>query len=585
MSLSAPAAAALAALEAAGDSLERYGSALVAPFAVRHLAQARLLWLNTRWLRENGIEIDLPEIGQAVTDHIMARFAVQACALPAEAGDTLLFADRYGGSHGAPHGGSGRSGGVGGLNAKGVGRTPLVSFEVDALHSSGVLFLHEAVREAINAELADAELPRGALPVIAIIDTGLAACAQQGGQPERLGIVVRPNRLRPAHFERSIFFGDAGTETSAQFLDAVRVRQVIETVTADAAPTDYLASMFRRIGEQYGAARAHRLWPGRFLTSNITVSGALVDFGAFRAVSSWRRGVGVPMERFGWEQPFFNQAITSLAFYFSRYAGAGPVKAERVSRGLQDGLAAGFDTAITSLVADDDAVDDQAIIALLTRYYTEQQQQHYGFDDPAACRAPWLHEALAPDEALRDRATPDERAVALSLTQLLSAGRSGRSLAPARMARFRHWLTPRPGAAYEVAVRRIKAFTGALGGTDDDAARVSRFIAITLARTRRYWPDAPNSLQVRRHLPDLDAIILTGTDHIARTHGVWIEAPITPRGLRARGVDIPPEAIDAQIDAQGLRARAWLPAQHFQTVLSDLGAPALPRAAWREAPP
>src|SRR5206468_820219 len=108
-----------------------------------------------------------------------------------------FHADRYGATSGSAHGGSGRVGTNGPFNVKGLGRTPLASTMSDWQHSHGCLWLEEAVREAIYSEVADAEFPHGAVPVVAIIGTGIRHELEDGAVGER-ALLVRPSFLRLA---------------------------------------------------------------------------------------------------------------------------------------------------------------------------------------------------------------------------------------------------------------------------------------------------------------------------------------------------------------------------------------------------
>ncbi|HWU78853.1 MAG TPA: hypothetical protein VN158_02170, partial [Caulobacter sp.] len=263
-------------------NLAAFGDKLFVETAARARPQARVLWLNHRWFAEQGLDSLDASTKAQLHEWLIADFAFETAE--ADSADRTVRADRYGGTGGATHGGSGRCAVVGAFNAKGVGRTPLVPEGVDWTHAHGLLSLDEAVREAISAEIAHAELPYGAVPVIAILDGGGEYWTPEG-QSHRRAILVRPNFVRPAYAERSIFFGTSGKLGSDQQIDAERVRDVVRGLTgprparlAANLSFDRLEEMFGRFAFQLGYGRAHRLWQGRFLTSNLSIDGALADF-------------------------------------------------------------------------------------------------------------------------------------------------------------------------------------------------------------------------------------------------------------------------------------------------------------------
>ena len=115
-------------------------------FEVSRLSSASVVWLNDRWLIQLGLDpMDLAT-RQGFIDELLSSFAVQSIdQLKADGhcrpADGFLNADRYGGTDGTIHGGSGRCGSKHGYIAKGIGRTPLVSTLADPGHSNGFLSL------------------------------------------------------------------------------------------------------------------------------------------------------------------------------------------------------------------------------------------------------------------------------------------------------------------------------------------------------------------------------------------------------------------------------------------------------------
>lgn len=200
-------------------------------------------------------------------------------------------ADRYGGSGIGTNGGSGRAWYVAGYHVKGIGRTPLIGRGVDAAHASGGAYLEEIVRETIFAELHRLEFPHGAVPMLAIIDLGVDVVWKtvHGDKRERQVLAVRPAMLRPAHFERAL--QHASSQTFGGAVDAERVTARIERLLALLPPTAIEAGLRTWAtgwAEQIGYGYVHRLAHGGLSTSNVTWSGALLDFGACSAMPDWR---------------------------------------------------------------------------------------------------------------------------------------------------------------------------------------------------------------------------------------------------------------------------------------------------------
>lgn len=298
---------------------------LYVQFPVKRFSCPSIAFLNTDFWQREGIDINSQAERSALELALLDQFAV---SVPApefhppwafQDGERLLHADRYGAAQGALHGGSGRCGTAGRFNAKGVGRTPLCNMAKDWHHTHGCLWMEEAIREAIFSNVAHKAFPNRATPVVAIIDTGESISLPNRTRGERRAIAVRPSFLRLGHLERSIYFGVGGHADSAQFLDAQRTRQCLEFLfdgSREAATiVNRVNGLFTAAGEQIGFGQAHRLFQGDYHSSNISVEGALVDFGAFRIVPDWRRrkwdAKGI---WFGAEEKNIERSIYSILF-------------------------------------------------------------------------------------------------------------------------------------------------------------------------------------------------------------------------------------------------------------------------------
>lgn len=565
---SSPSSPAVTGLAASLDVATRHAQVLsaaelgrqgVVRFAVRRLPAARLVWLNARWFLDHGVDVEEPGVAAEVRRDLLERFGVlseesgqdHATAGPVQ----WLEADRYGGTEGALHGGSGRCGGLGGLNAKGVGKTPLVSEIVDELHRSGFMPMREAIREAIASEVCRAELPFGAVPIVAIIDTRIVRRFAGREEEEGCAIVVRPDFLRPAHFERSLFFGRGGPD-SEQSRDAIRVRDAVRHASAD--PTRYPGpvEMFMRLARQLGSARARRLWQGRFLTSNLGVDGALVDFGAFRSVPSWRRCMGLAGECFGSEVDQLRRNFLSVAYYFAKYA----VQPEEwdvrgVCRNLHALEEASFvETCLHGLgVAAGDEGQAGALPSLVTALYRQEQSSRTG--DSRDNLPFWLYRALTGHDATGAPSVRDAELARAFLSELDGLAARGASVSRQKA---RVFFEPRADLNLAAADARAAAIEQRLRRCGDEGADITDDIAREIACALRGWRQAPAHLEVQGHATDVVSTVLVCRDLRTSRRVLWGEAPVAAGALRVLGVRIPEAALEVSPMLGGARRR------HFQ---------------------
>lgn len=519
-----------------GLSLEDLGPSLYAKAAVRTLSDARIVWMNDRWFAEQGIDLNSSETRHSVRNDILARFAVEITAhdLLSDGDQPIFGADRYGGSTGAASGGSGRCAAREGFNVKGVGRTPLAPKQVDWDHSHGWMWLPEALREAICSEIAQAELPWGGVPCVAIIDTGRVVTDAADPRPQlfrRRALVVRPNFVRPAHFERSIYFGSAGTVSSDQFLDAERTRQAFTAATEAAGGRAQLFSsldeMMLRFGSQIGAARANKLWSGRFMSPNVSIDGSLADFGIFRAVPNWHRLTGIQSERLGQDGPHLAAAIKSLYYYARKYVGVdhgvrsedalfGAVEAEIEAsfiRTLLDGLGA-RELAHAGL--------RDELSPLLQEFYSHQQRYVMRANSAEAEASPCLYDYLT----RTDLHTPRPLALARAIREKIGAHNSAQPAWRLSTANFSRWLAPRP-ALYYVAlgesVERAAREVATAGASAEQVA--TAYIDRMVGSSRRTWRLLPAGFEIRGvgYQQGAAVVYVSGSDD--GRPGAWIECP------------------------------------------------------------
>lgn len=275
------------------------------PLTLTALPHARVLWLNARAsLQDPKFEACKGDL-QAYGQHLLAQCAFALNAPPtATVAQAMATADRYGGMGIGCNGGSGRAAFVNGYYVKGIGATPLVGKLSDRVHSTGHCELQECIREAVLSECIDAEFPWGAVPVLAIIGTGVfeeriieagiasepTTATQDSANLTELCLLVRPAFLRPAHFDRAVnFLSDMPKQG---FQDAQRVKSMLQASkrTWGIAPfKQQLMQLHTRWAEQLAHGYVHRFCHGAPSPSNVTLDGRLLDFGATSTLPTWAR--------------------------------------------------------------------------------------------------------------------------------------------------------------------------------------------------------------------------------------------------------------------------------------------------------
>lgn len=256
------------------------------------LKEAAVLWLNDDEARSDPVWAQLGGDRDAYAAHLLEACAYRVAAAE-ETPERSGVADRYGGGGIGTNGGSGRAAIVGGYCVKGVGRTPLIGRDVDVGHASGGAYLEECVRESVLAEILHRELPHGVVRTLAIVATGKIQIwdTPTGPKPERCCLLVRRAFLRPAHLERAPLY--RGVEELPGMVDAQRVRGTIAALQTHAGGVEALQAQltegFVRWSRQLAATYLLCMPHGGVSSSNVTVDGRLLDFGATAAMPSLAR--------------------------------------------------------------------------------------------------------------------------------------------------------------------------------------------------------------------------------------------------------------------------------------------------------
>jgi hypothetical protein len=284
-------------------NLETFSEECFVEHKVRYYKKSSIAWLNLRWLVSEGVDISDPTAVCMFEKRVTERYAFGKPTEDQNEEDFLplqetVIADRYGATGGSYFGGSGRCSIKDNYIIKGTGRTALASPYADADHSNGLVEMGEAIREVIYSELFYHELPNQSVPILAVIDTGTKAYFNEDGAEKRVALVIRPFFVRPAHFERSIFYDHNPKQNqSTQPIDAKRVQFYAKHFSKE--NPKFFEQMWQGIVEQKAAERALRLWSGRFLTSNMEFTGKSVDFGMSSSLPGWFKYYHHSKECFG----------------------------------------------------------------------------------------------------------------------------------------------------------------------------------------------------------------------------------------------------------------------------------------------
>lgn len=565
--------------------LSEWGEDLLVPFPVRQLRNASLLWLNRRWFLERGIDITDTDTLDRVETWLVATFGYISPAADDKAATfthrtKIAHADRYGSSGGtAPHGGSGRAAIYGCFQAKGVGITPLVGVSASLGHAHGCASLAEGIREAIYAEIVASEFPHGAIPVIALIDTGLYFSSpdrsEKYDQDVRRAIVVRPCVLRPAHAERAALFSQSVTGyANSQASDAKRTRDVVRrwSFHGNHEETSGIPSLRETLGraaEQAAFGQVHRLFNGGYFSSNLSVTGELLDFGNMHALPDWSNArVLGHAAGFGRELEAIDVLARSLDFHFRKYCEPNRYRdsAESLIAYAKARYRNGFARECLRLWQADNLADsDEAeeIVRLTRAYFSDQQRKRRRYEfglvvgkgaDEASDE--WLYDVVAKNFDLvnaRHR-TPASR-VLEDVVRCLKRGFQTEPNPESRL--WVSWITalrllrPRNEVDRSALLQRIKNLMFHLNFAGQGSAdRIADLIQKAVDHGRAHWPRLPSGLGVLAH------VTRDGCSALLCSPG-----PSVPRQLWIQGIRL------------GGRVRlfdSWLPAEALGELDADV---------------
>ncbi|MFC5437309.1 hypothetical protein ACFPME_12125 [Rhodanobacter umsongensis] len=531
--------------------LAEVSNSLLVPFTAYQLAACRVAWLNVRWFLQRGLDVTSAVERRRAEGWLLAEFGFAIDNGPSTCGERLakvFHADRYGSSEGTtPHGGSGRSGIAGRFSAKGIGPTPLVGAGATPGHAHGCATLEECLREAVYSEVVGAEFPFGAVPVIAVLDTGLMFSDPDAQDSRRRltrrGLLIRPTVLRPSHAERAPLFrarvsaGDQGQ--ALQQDDVLRTRTVVRTWLNGNLPKDIVAApevWVVRMAQQIAYAQVHRLTNGGVFSSNMSLAGELMDFGNAHALPDWSHANLLDHAAgFGGEMWALRAVVRSIAFYLWKYGSHGDER-EKIERSLHAKAEAAyqqaFDRECLGLFGQaDDVGASPSLVPALRRYFEDQQRRRVRYQYGRAERQSGAPTSWLGDEAMAyldptAQARSDGR-VSEPIHRCLQASLSTR---PAGADRLK--------GAYVTAVRRLSRrssldrgeLIGRLTRLVDEAINSSQPIASPIeavlddliGRSRTHWRHLPEGQVVLRKKALGRSCLLFCQDPASGAQALWL---------------------------------------------------------------
>lgn len=248
----------------------------------------------------------------------------------------IWLSERYGGEEIVNNGGGVRCGLSIDLQVKGIGANLLLGCDSDGAHSNGHLSLVDAIYEAAWSEILEEVVPFGVQRVVAVLK--IAEQAHVDGSARAL--LIRRPEIRPAHFERAIYFKpirDASwhreadvrrVRNSVRYLGEVLPRPAVIAEQQWLAMTDKerfsagLGEFARRLAAQLAYMRSRFMAHG-CTSSNVSIDGRLLDFTSVMSLLAFG-AESLPDLKAIWNKASrehlpIMKSISSICFYANKY--------------------------------------------------------------------------------------------------------------------------------------------------------------------------------------------------------------------------------------------------------------------------
>lgn len=253
-----------------------------------------------------------------------------------------FYAERYGGEGISVHGGGARCGYDGEFQVKGIGPNPLAGLKADPFHSDGQLSLESALSEFLWSKVLQEILPYGAVSSLAVIGVKGRRTSEEliEDRSERNALLLREAALRPAHFERAIYFRPASNPADHQRADVMRVRLMIQRLPGLLVKPDEISAsewagyserdkfyfgmceLVKRVAIQFAYARSIFLMHNAS-ASNMALDGRWLDLASVTSLHP-SRACAEPSFETAWNN-FHKQhipllkSVTAICFYANKF--------------------------------------------------------------------------------------------------------------------------------------------------------------------------------------------------------------------------------------------------------------------------
>jgi hypothetical protein len=400
--------------------------------------------------------------------------------------------------------------------------------------------MHEAIYEAICGEILDAELPFGSVPVIAIIDAGeTIPNSKHEALVDRRALIVRPAVLRPAHMQRSALFVSANESAGlGPGSDAKRTYDVIRYVgslsvveLARKRLPRSLLDLCKRLVTQAAYADALRLYSGGLFSSNLSMNGAILDFGVGRAVDNWARyQPHAHAEGFGQDVGRIAQMAQTILFYARKAAChdtawfADVVDAAKLQAHYAVVLREVFGFIWTDEVLDRES--QRSLRAVMQKYFDLQQQhrRRERWDGRRPKNVTWIYDHLVDRRANGQEIDNGAESIAVhTVREILNYASS--AIADVKTHCWRsaaRLLQPRSELTRDKIDQRIGELTGR-SPTAETAERIRRLIEDVVGETRRWWFSVPFDVSISSQRMSYGCTVLQGVSGRSDAEVLWIE--------------------------------------------------------------
>ncbi|KVS71551.1 hypothetical protein [Burkholderia cepacia] len=289
--------------------------------------------------RVKGVSVVYKNDAEAIS----ARVLIDQCAFilttrrrDRRAEQQIWLSERYGGEEIVNNGGGVRCGLSIDLQVKGIGANLLLGCDSDEAHSNGHLSLVDAIYEAAWSVILEEVVPFGVQRVVAVLKMGEQAHIDGGAR----ALLIRRPEIRPAHFERAIYFKPIRDSSWHREADVRRVRNSVRhlgeilprpAVIAEQqwrGMTDKerfsagLGEFARRLAAQLAYMRSRFMAHG-CTSSNVSIDGRLLDFTSVMSLLAFG-AESLPDLKAIWNKASrehlpIMKSISSICFYANKY--------------------------------------------------------------------------------------------------------------------------------------------------------------------------------------------------------------------------------------------------------------------------